>query len=165
MQGVKYQVVAKKYPGKNPRVFFRNERFEIYMNNALNLESGMTAIDEAFGSWFNKRAEEVFSERLKYYCGIIGVKYHRFCIKAQKTRWGSCSSKGNLNFNWRLVMAPEWVLDYVVVHELAHLKHMNHSKEFWDTVAIYIPEYKKAVAWLKENGGTLKPQFVKEEVL
>lgn len=61
-------------------------------------------------------------------------------------------------------MAPEWVLDYVVVHELSHLKHMNHSKDFWNTVAMYIPEYKKAVAWLKENGGTLKLHFEKEEV-
>jgi predicted metal-dependent hydrolase len=145
-------------------VFFRNECFEIYINNTVGFESGMTIINEAFGGWFNKKAEEIFGERLKYYCGIVGVKYHRFCIKAQKTRWGSCSSKGNLNFNWRLIMAPEWVLDYVVVHELSHLKHMNHSKEFWDTVAAYFPEYKKAVVWLKENGGTLKLQFEKEEV-
>jgi len=145
-------------------VFFKNECFEIYINSITNLQSGTAAVVEAFDSWFYKKAEEIFDERLKYYCGIIGVKYHRFCIKAQKTRWGSCSSKGNLNFNWRLVMAPDWVLDYVVVHELVHLVHMNHSKEFWDAVAVYIPEYKKAVAWLKENGGTLKLQFEKEEV-
>ncbi len=145
-------------------MFFKNECFEIYINGITDLESGMSAVVEAFDNWFYKRAEEIFDERLKYFCGIIGVKYHRFSIKAQKTRWGSCSSKGNLNFNWRLAMAPGWVLDYVVVHELVHLKHMNHSKEFWDAVAVYFPEYKKAVAWLKENGGTLKLQFEKEEV-
>jgi len=137
----------------------------VYINRNSTLEDSRTEIEQALGSWLRNKAEQVIDERLVYYRDIVGVSYHRFCIKAQKTRWGSCSSKGNLNFNWRLVMAPLWVLDYVVVHELSHLKHMNHSKEFWDTVAMHIPEYKKAVAWLKENGRSLKLQLEKEEDL
>ena len=85
----------------------------------------------------------------------MGVTYGRISIREQKTRWGSCSSKGNLNFNWRLIFAPPEVLDYVVVHELAHRKEMNHSKAFYAIVESIMPDYRKWKKWLKENGGTL----------
>ena len=85
----------------------------------------------------------------------MNVTYGRIAVRDQKTRWGSCSAEGNLNFNWRLIFAPEGVLDYVVVHELAHRKEMNHSARFWGVVESYMPEYKKNQAWLKENGNLL----------
>ena len=85
----------------------------------------------------------------------MGVSYGRISIREQKTRWGSCSSKGNLNFNWRLIFAPEAVLDYVVVHELAHRKEMNHSPAFYTVVESVLPDYQKARKWLKDNGQTL----------
>ena len=78
-----------------------------------------------------------------------------FSIREQKTRWGSCSSKGNLNFNWRLIFAPEEVLDYIVVHELAHRREMNHSQAFYDIVESVLPEYKKEQKWLREHGESL----------
>jgi predicted metal-dependent hydrolase len=165
LQGIEYKLSIRKYPGKVPKVFLRDSYFEVCINRNSTIEDSRTAIEQALVSWLLRKAEEVIDERLKYYRDIVGVSYNRFCIKAQKTRWGSCSSKGNLNFNWRLIMAPQWVLDYVIVHELSHLRHMNHSKEFWNTVANYMPEYKKAVAWLKENGGSLKLQLEKEEGL
>lgn len=164
LQGTEYKLLLKKYPGKKPKVFFRDSYFEIYINNNHTWEDSRLEIEQALYGWLYKKAEEVIGERLRYYCNIVGASYNRYCIKGQKTRWGSCSSKGNLNFNWRLVLAPLWVLDYVVVHELSHLRHMNHSKEFWNTVASYLPEYKKAVQWLKENGGSLRLQLEKEEV-
>lgn len=77
-------------------------------------------------------------------------------IRDQRTRWGSCSSRGNLAFNWRLVMTPPGVLQYVVVHELAHMFELNHSKDFWDIVANYFPDYKKARAWLRKNASSLR---------
>jgi predicted metal-dependent hydrolase len=77
-------------------------------------------------------------------------------IRDQRTRWGSCSSQGNLAFNWRLVMAPPGVLQYVVVHELAHIFELNHSKDFWDIVARYFPDYKKARTWLRKNASSLR---------
>ena len=94
-------------------------------------------------------------ERVRYYAPIVGVNYGRITIRNQKTRWGSCSSKGNLNFNCLLILAPPEVLDYVVVHELCHRKHMNHSKEFWAEVEKVLPDYREAEAWLKTEGRKL----------
>ena len=85
----------------------------------------------------------------------MGVTYGRISIREQKTRWGSCSNKGNLNFNWRLILAPEEVLDYVVVHELAHRREMNHSKAFYAVVESMLPDYRRAQKWLRDNGQSL----------
>jgi predicted metal-dependent hydrolase len=85
----------------------------------------------------------------------MGVTYGRITVRSQKTRWGSCSSTGNLNFNCLLMLAPEQVVDYVVVHELCHRLHMNHSADFWKLVAAYLPDYARWRKWLKENGEEL----------
>ena len=98
------------------------------------------------------RIKAAFAERTAYYAGLINVTYNRITVRDQKTRWGSCSGEGNLNFNWRLIFAPAGVLDYVVVHELAHRKEMNHSPRFWKVVEDTMPEYRKYQKWLKENG-------------
>lgn len=89
------------------------------------------------------------------YADIMGVDYGRITIRNQKTRWGSCSSKGNLNFNCLLMLAPRQVLEYVVVHELAHRKEMNHSTNFWKIVESVKPDYRKDRRWLKEEGAEL----------
>ena len=99
-------------------------------------------------------------ERVKYYAPIVGVNYTRITIRNQKTRWGSCSSKGGLNFNCLLMLTPPEVIDYVVVHELCHRKEMNHSKAFWDEVEKVLPDYKSAKRWLRENGGELISRMV-----
>jgi len=94
-------------------------------------------------------------ERVAYYAGSMGVTYGRITIRNQKTRWGSCSREGNLNFNCLLMLAPPKVLDYVVVHELCHRKEMNHSSRFWNQVEQVLPDYRQSRQWLKENGGGL----------
>ena len=99
-----------------------------------------------------KEAREVISQKVRYYAPIVGVDYGRIAIRRQRLRWGSCSSKGNLNFNCLLVLLPEEVIDYVVVHELCHRKHMNHSQQFYREVERVYPEYKRCQKWLKENG-------------
>lgn len=95
----------------------------------------------------------VISQRASYFAAKMGVTYGRISIRAQKTRWGSCSGQGNLNFNWKLILMPPEILDYVVVHELAHRKQMNHSKLFWAEVERILPDYERRRRWLKENGG------------
>ena len=100
-------------------------------------------------------ARDIFTRKTAYYARIMGVSYGRITIREQKTRWGSCSSKGNLNFNWRLILAPEEVLDYVVVHELAHRREMNHSKAFYAVVESVLPDYRQARRWLRDHGDSL----------
>lgn len=101
------------------------------------------------------QALAIFPEKVKYYAEILNVSYGRITIRNQKTRWGSCSAKGNLNFNCLLMLAPDKVQDYVVVHELCHRLEMNHSPAFWAQVEHIMPDYKKYQNWLKKNGKEL----------
>ena len=101
------------------------------------------------------QALEVIPMRVRHYARIIGVDYGRITIRTQRTRWGSCSSKGNLNFNCLLMLTPPEVIDSVVVHELCHRKQMNHSKKFYEEVYKAYPEYDKWNKWLKENGNSI----------
>ncbi len=101
------------------------------------------------------RAKRIIPQRVRYYAGIMGVTYGNITIRMQKSRWGSCSSKGNLNFNCLLMKAPEEILDYVVVHELCHRKEMNHSPRFWAEVEKVLPDYKERRKWLKDHGNEL----------
>lgn len=100
-----------------------------------------------------EKAKQIIPERVRYYAPKIGVTYNRITIRCQRTRWGSCSSKGNLNFNCLLALFPIEVIDSVVVHELCHRKHMNHSPQFYAEIEKVFPEYKKWHKWLSENGG------------
>lgn len=102
-----------------------------------------------------QKAGILLGERTALYAERMQVSYKRITIRDQKTRWGSCSTAGNLNFNWRLVLAPREVLDYVVIHELAHRREMNHSAAFWRIVEAEMPDYRKYRDWLKKNGSFL----------
>lgn len=102
-----------------------------------------------------EQARKLVAARVRYYAPIIGVTYGQIAIRTQHTRWGSCSSKGNLNFNCLLALVPAEVLDYVVVHELCHRKELNHSELFWREVERFLPDFKARKRWLKENGTML----------
>ncbi len=102
-----------------------------------------------------EEASQVLPEMVRAFAAEIGVSYGRITIRMQKTRWGSCSTKGNLNFNCLLMLAPERVQQYVVVHELCHRKEMNHSPAFWAAVSAVFPDYKEQVRWLRKNGTAL----------
>jgi predicted metal-dependent hydrolase len=118
-------------------------------NNADMLRS-------ALERWFRRRAHTLIPDRLMTANQAFGFRYGRVTIKEQKSRWGSCSRAGNLNFNWRLLMAPLPVLDYVLIHELAHLQELNHAPAFWQLVASACPDYQTQRRWLREHGHTLR---------
>ena len=127
------------------------ERLEAEPTEKLTREKVIALAEEAL---------KVIPARVEYFARVIGVTYGKITIRNQKTRWGSCSSKGNLNFNCLLMMAPPEVLDYVVVHELCHRKQMNHSKAFWSEVEKVLPDYKEARKWLKEEGSQMITLFL-----
>jgi hypothetical protein len=100
-------------------------------------------------------ARKYITDRVEYYSKLTEKKFNRIFIKDTKSRWGSCSSKRNLNFNWRLVLAPPYVLDYVCAHEVAHLTYMNHSQEFWQLLSEIFPDYRDSKEWLRKKGEEL----------
>lgn len=102
-------------------------------------------------TWYQQEALEYFQQRLEYWCQRMGLSYRQLQIKGWQTKWGSCHSDGTVSLNWRLLLAPAWVSDYVVVHELAHLRHMNHSPLFWAEVAQYFPQWRDAKNYLKQH--------------
>ena len=127
----------------------------IKMRDELTEESEADKLSVADIKKLANEAMKIIPKRVAYYAPLVGVNYGRITIRNQKTRWGSCSSKGNLNFNCLLMLTPPEVLDSVVVHELCHIKYMNHSKNFYDEVLRVFPEYKKWNKWLKDNGNKI----------
>jgi hypothetical protein len=111
---------------------------------------------DLFVQWYKQRAYEKISERVQWYAQKRGFKYNKVNITDAQKRWGSCSSKRNLNFSWRLIMAPLAVVDYVVVHELVHLEEKNHTKAFWAKVKMLMPEYEKHRDWLRRYAYLLR---------
>ena len=110
-------------------------------------------------------AKPIIEEKVRLFADKIGVKYGKITIRNQKTRYGSCSAKGNLNFNCLIMLMPEKIIDYVIVHELCHIKEMNHSRRFWNEVESVLPDYKERRKRLKQNGNTLIERMVKGQNL
>ena len=138
---------------------------EKHLQKARALQQAKAGVRKMTGAEIaelKKKAKRVLPERVAYWAPLIGVRPGRIAVRCQKTRWGSCSTKGNLNFNCLLMLAPDGVIDYIVVHELCHLKHMNHSKRFYAEVLRVFPEYRKWDRWLKQNGALLQMRLPKE---
>ncbi len=127
----------------------------IAIPQGINNEQKQEGIRGILEKWYKQKARGIFQEKLDTWSGVMGLTYNQFRLKEQKTRWGSCSSLGNINLNWRAIMAPECVIDYLVIHELSHLRYLNHSQDFWSYVARYCPEHGAKKKWLRENGHIL----------
>jgi predicted metal-dependent hydrolase len=125
---------------------------ELRLTTATNAPENVRPVLEA---WYRRQGRRVFAERVAYWNTHYEFAFGRIAIRDQKSRWGSCSRQGNLNFNWRLLLAPTSVLDYIVIHELAHLKEGNHSPRFWALVAERCPDYRAQRDWLRLHGPEL----------
>ena len=122
----------------------------------LNKKNSTKTINEVFNKLLKEKAKEFLTKKTNEFAFDFGVDINNIVIKDQKTCWGSCSPSKNINLNWRLIMEPLRVIDYVIVHELCHLAHLNHSKRFWDLVEKRMPEYKQHEKWLKKNRPKLR---------
>lgn len=145
------------YLGKEYRLEATDEKIKgiIFNGRFVISKSSLTYIPALLRAWYIDRANEVLIPRIKHYAKQIGVEYSHIFISDLKYSWGSCTPKNNLNFNWRLVKAPMNVIEYVIVHELAHLLEHNHGTRFWNIVKTQSPQYRKAKDWLKKNGQIL----------
>ncbi|GGK70236.1 M48 family metallopeptidase [Amphritea balenae] len=114
------------------------------------------AISDQLEKWYRQQAEQLFQQRVMIRADQMGLQPSRIIIRSYRRRWGSCNSRREVSFNWLLVMAPEFIVDYVIVHELCHLREMNHSSAFWQLVQQYCPEYRLAKAWLNKNGSLMQ---------
>lgn len=112
-------------------------------------------LEKAVLKWYRENALKLMVKRARYYGQIFGVLPSKVMVREQKSRWGSCNSQGELRLNWKLIMAPPQIIDYVVIHELCHLKEMNHSKKFWSLVEGMCPRYRQCRQWLKDYGAAL----------
>ena len=117
--------------------------------------SALPVAKSVFKEWYKQHAFQVIAGRVEWYSSRNGYSYQRVRVTEARTRWGSCGPRGSLNFSWRLVMAPMRVIDYVVIHELVHLKEKNHSKAYWNKVKLLMPDYQQQIDWLNANGHTL----------
>jgi predicted metal-dependent hydrolase len=147
--------------GKNYKMEVVQEEIEgIQFDNKFYISKvNQDNAEQLFRKWYVNQAEEKITPKVKIHAKNIGVSYKAIKILDLKYRWGSCTPKDNINFNWRLIKAPIYVLDYIIVHELAHLLEPNHTPEFWNIVSVQLPHYNKAKDWLKNNGHVLETEF------
>ncbi|HEX6459305.1 MAG TPA: SprT family zinc-dependent metalloprotease, partial [Thermoleophilaceae bacterium] len=117
---------------------------------------GREPIRDALERWYRREARQEVEHRLKAAVARAGTSYTTLTIRAQRTRWASCSSNGSMSFNWRLLLAPEEIVDYVVEHEVAHLEVLDHSQRFWRLLGSRCPEYREHERWLKRHGAALR---------
>jgi predicted metal-dependent hydrolase len=117
---------------------------------------GAAAVRTALEAWYRRRARIEVAPRLDAACARAGTRYTRLSIRGQRTRWASCSSQGAMSFNWRLLLAPPEILDYVVEHEVAHLEVLDHSDRFWRLLGSRVPAYREHERWLRRNGPALR---------
>ncbi|MEW6378649.1 MAG: SprT family zinc-dependent metalloprotease [bacterium] len=172
IEGEYFWYLGKQYPlsiirqehdhhsctGILPRIDFAGDAFRVFLPARIGREEQVSFIRSAFLRWYLARADEVIRQRIEIYrkaAAVVSVGPLTIRVRHQKSCWGSCTAKNALHFNWRLVLSPLPVIDYVVVHELCHLKIKNHSPKFWSFVGSILPDYRDRKAWLRQNGTQL----------
>jgi len=150
-RGKKYRLkIIEDYNVRKSEIQLRHDEIVVIMKHKK-----VQLVPELMEGWYKERIKELIYDKIEYYNSFINKKISNIRIKNHKKRWGSCSNLGNLNFNWRIIMMPDEMFDYIVVHELCHLIHMNHSKEYWKSVEMILPDYKEREKWIRQNGSKL----------
>jgi len=149
------------YLGRNYRIDIVEDDQEgvRFANKFIVSKTTLSYARQWFRDWYIAKAKEKIIPKARYHAKNMGVEYDKVLISDLKYRWGSCTPKDNLNFNWRLIKAPMFVIDYVIVHELAHLMESNHTAQFWNIIEAQLPGSRKAKDWLKEHGAILEESF------
>lgn len=154
-EGETFPYIGNEYP---LRLAPGSRRFLAFDGRCFILSSAAgDGTRELFLRLYRKLARKYLSARLKRLASLNGLRFKKFRLSSARTRWGSCSAQGTISLTWRLIMAPPEIIDYVIIHELAHTKEKNHSPAFWDLVGRHIPDYKEKRRWLKKNGFLLNP--------
>lgn len=149
------------YLGRNYQLLIIDEEIEgIEFDQRFKIsKSNQSKANELFKKWYLKQALKKIEPLAKKYAKSLGVEYNEFKTSEMKYRWGSCTPANNIIFNWRIIKAPMYVLEYLVAHELVHLIENNHTPRFWNILSIQVPNYEKAKNWLKKNGQLLEVDF------
>jgi predicted metal-dependent hydrolase len=169
----KQRFVRERYAGVRPKVFADGEQF-LYLGNTYRLyivhdselplhfnhafflsKDSISRARELFVAWYEEQASVTIRKRVDWYAPLFGLKYNTFSVTRAQRLFGSCSARNNLHFAWRLIMAPVPAIDYVVIHELAHITEKNHSRRFWTIVERMLPDYGQGMHWLRDNGHLL----------
>jgi hypothetical protein len=172
---IQQEKINRQQAASQPKQFIDNEKFwylgELYplkiVRNARKrflFAATHFELDQAYQSqarqilelWYRQQARSIFSQRCDQIARLLGLKHYRLRLSSARARWGSCSHQGTISLVWRLVMAPGSVIDYVILHELIHLRTHNHSKTFWAQVEAAMPDYRTQVKWLREHGHELR---------
>lgn len=149
-RGKEYDFRLSVQKDKKSKTSLKNKAITVTVKNEDHSET-RTVLEK----WYKKEAKKYFTERVPLLADLVDKNIKSVTIRSQRSRWGSCSSLSTISLNWKLIQTPDWVSDYVIYHELAHLTHMNHSKTFWKLLEGYFPQYKKAEKWLKDNHSLL----------
>ena len=142
---------------KEGKIAIQTPKYEALLQDYESEEnrSHIEKLQKELKKWYKKQGKDYITKRVEYYQEIVGVDVTSVSIKSRKSQWGSCDSNGNLTFSWKLIMAAHLAVDYVVIHELCHRKYMDHSKQFWNEVQKYMPDFKMQKRWLEEHSVNL----------
>lgn len=153
--GRRVRLFVRETPEDGVGVRFHHWQFDVRLSRTLPPDERSAAVEAAFTCWYRRRAAELVAARVEHFAPLLGVAPSRVLVRDQRRRWGSCSPDGVLRFNWRVVMAPPALLDYVVIHELAHLRLRAHGPKYWALVAHAAPDYRERRQRLKSLGPSL----------
>ena len=154
-QGKQTKIRLKLHALKKVKIDFNEQYFNIYLPARSEKENNNELIKSALTGWMKKQALKAVNDYVELHTNKYNLMPRYIKIKTQKSRWGSCGIHNDINLNWLLILAPPEVMEYVVVHELCHIKERNHSAKFWQLVAAHLPDYQSQRNWLRQNGMSL----------